>query len=367
MKTRRFAAAVLFAVSSAAITALPQPAFADDDATTVQARARFKEGVEAYDKGKYEEARLLFYQAYMLKKHPSLLLNLAQSSAKANRPLDAAKYFQQFLKEATTASPQQRKDAENGLAEVRQKLGRIEVVAPSGAEISLDDQGKVGQTPMDPIDVEPGTHTVKSGGQTVSVTAVAGKLVKADLGQNKSEAAPAPIPAPVPAPTPAETAPTPAPETASHAETTEKPGLFSRPATMAPVYVGLVVGAIGGANAIVFALFKSDAQSKSDTVTTQIRNAAAQRNLPAQGVCNRGLSDLAGACQTLKDNNSKVDTDATIANVSLVVMGAGLLLAGGWYLFAPKKGEEKTSTSHAPVLTPYAGPGNGGLLLSGTL
>src|SRR6476619_7782030 len=103
MKTRRIAAAVLFAF-------LP---------VTVQARARFKEGVEAFDKGKYEEARLAFLQAYTLKKHPAVLLNLAQSSAKSNHPLEAAKYFQQYLREATTASPQQRRDAETGLAEVR--------------------------------------------------------------------------------------------------------------------------------------------------------------------------------------------------------------------------------------------------------
>ena len=44
--------------------------------------------------------------------HPAVLLNLAQSSAKANHPLEAAKYFNQFLREATTATPQQRKDAE---------------------------------------------------------------------------------------------------------------------------------------------------------------------------------------------------------------------------------------------------------------
>jgi hypothetical protein len=367
MKTRRLAAAVLIALSSATLTSLPRPAFADDDATTLQARARFKEGVEAYDKGKFEEARLLFYQAYVLKKHPAVLLNLAQSSAKANRPLDAAKYFQQFLKEASTATPQQRKDAEIGLAEVRQKLGRIEVVAPSGTEVSLDDQGKVGTTPLDPIDVEPGQHTVKSPGQAVTVTATAGKSVKADLGQGKSETA-APIPAPVPAPTPAPTETSPTPQGTAQADTgTEKPGLFSRPASMAPVYVGLVAAGVGAAGAIVFALFKSDAQSKADTVTTQIRNAAAARNIPTQGACNRGNPDLASACQILKDNNGKVDTDATIANVSLVVMGVGLVVAGGWYLFGPKRADEKPTQGHAPVLTPYAGWGNAGLMLSGEL
>ena len=99
------------------------------------------------DPARYEEARIAFLQAYTLKKHPAVLLNLAQSSARSNHPLEAAKYFQQFLREATTATPAQKKDAENGLAEVRQKIGRIDVVAPSGTEISLDDQGRVGTTP----------------------------------------------------------------------------------------------------------------------------------------------------------------------------------------------------------------------------
>src|SRR6187431_2251336 len=107
MKTRRIAAAVLFTFLPAVVAL---PARAQDDAVTTQARARFKEGVEAFDKGKFEEARLSFLQAYALKKHPAVLLNLAQSSAKSGHPLEAAKYFQQFLKEATTATPAQRKD-----------------------------------------------------------------------------------------------------------------------------------------------------------------------------------------------------------------------------------------------------------------
>ena len=64
--------------------------------------------MDFYDKGQFENARLAFLQAYALKKHPAVLLNLAQSSAKAGHPLEAAKYFQQFLKESTTASPASR-------------------------------------------------------------------------------------------------------------------------------------------------------------------------------------------------------------------------------------------------------------------
>jgi len=201
MKPRSVAFALLLSLSLGHATAWSQ-----DDAATLQARTRFKEGVEAFDKGRYEEARLAFLQAYSLKKHPSVLLNLAQSSAKSNHPLEAARYFQQFLKDAVTAMPQQKRDAEAGLSEARQKLGRIEIVAPAGTEISLDEQGRVGTTPMDPIDVDPGQHIVKSPSQTVTVIAVIGQRVEARLGAAPSATA-APVAPVAPLPTPGKAAP----------------------------------------------------------------------------------------------------------------------------------------------------------------
>src|SRR5438132_10193537 len=98
-----------------------------DDETTKVARARFQEGVEFYDKGQYEKARAAFLQAYALRKHPAVLLNLAQSSLKANHHLEAVRYFQQYLREAQNISAAQRADAERGLAEARQKLGRLDI------------------------------------------------------------------------------------------------------------------------------------------------------------------------------------------------------------------------------------------------
>jgi len=372
MKTRRIAAAVLFAFLPATVSL---PAWSQDDPATIQARARFKEGVDAFDKGKYEEARLAFLQAYTLKKHPAVLLNLAQSSAKSNHLLDASKYFQQFLREASTASPQQRKDAEAGLAEVRQKLGRIEVVAPAGTEISLDDQGKVGTTPMDPIDVEPGSHTVKSPAQSVTVTANAGQKVEAKLGP--VSAAPATVPPATAATGPAEaaapaTTPAPPPDESLRPKHTN---LLSPPENMAPVYIGLGVGAVGLVSAIVFAAFKADAQSKADSVANDIRRAADARGISRTGACfNPSAPEFTDACNTLRDNNDKVDTNATVANVSLVVMGVGFLGAGIYYLAAPKKGEAKqdVTTGRArapkrPVVTPWAGWNAGGLTISGEL
>lgn len=384
MRTRRIAALVLAAfVSSTVPTTIARNAFAQaDDPVTTQARQRFKEGVEFYDKGKYEEARLSFLQAYTLKKHPAVLLNLAQSTAKAGHAAEAAKYFKQFLKESTTASPQQRRDAESGLAEARQKLGRIEVIAPAGTEITLDDGEKIGTTPLpEPIDVEPGPHTVRSPNDSVKVVATLGQKVEAKLGQ---PAAATPV---VPVTPPASTSPSPTPtpgteQTPPTTETTPPPAaetgtkhtnLLTPPETMTPVYVGLAAGGIGLVGAIVFAAFKADAQSKADAVANDIRRAAQLRGIPAQGVCSSTnptiQKDFGSACTTLKDNNDKVDTNATIANVSLVVMGVGFVTAAGWYLFAPKRDDTKsakaTTPSTKPVITPYAGWGNAGLSVSG--
>jgi hypothetical protein len=374
MTTRRIAAAVLFAFLPIAVS-LPSPAFAQDDATTVQARARFKEGVDAFDKGKYEEARLAFLQAYTLKKHPSVLLNLAQSSAKSNHPLEASKYFQQFLKESTNATPQQKKDAESGLAEVRQRLGRIDVVAPAGTDVSIDDQ-RVGTTPFEPVDVEIGVHTVKSSTQSVSVTAVAGQRVEAKLGTTAS------APPPVVPVAPASSAPAAADPQTSNANGSastdtikpKKASLLSPPESMTPVYIGLGAAGVGLVSAIVFAAFKADAQSKADTVANDIRTAARARGLEVQGVCNNpSAPEFGNACKTLRDNNSKVDTNATIANVSLVVMGVGLVVAAVWYVAGPKRDDAKPASANlrlpkkpaSPVLTPYAGWNNGGLTLAG--
>lgn len=385
MKTSRIAAAVLVTFLSS--TALPRLAVAQDDAVTMQARARFKEGVDFYDKQQYENARLAFLQAYALKKHPAVLLNLAQSSAKAGHPLEASKYFQQFLKESTSVTPQQRQDAESGLAEVRQKLGRIEIVAPAGADITLDEKERLGTAPFnEPVDVDPGAHSLRSPSETVRVTANAGQKVQARFG-GQAPVAVVPVVPPT-GPTPPTNEP---PVTEPPADRAKHTNLLSAPANMTPVVLGLVVGGVGLAGAIIFAAFKADSQTKADSVAKEIRDAAVKRGYDgdangspdAKGVCNDTnptiVKDFGGACKTLKENNDKVDTNATIANVSLIVMGVGFVTAAGWYLFAPKRDDQHTSSTEAkpgqprqairpapPVLVPYAGYGNGGFVLSGS-
>jgi hypothetical protein len=358
MKTSRIAAAVLVAFVS---TSVPLTALAQDDPVTMQARARFKEGVDFYDKGSYENARLAFLQAYALKKHPAVLLNLAQSSAKAGHPLEAAKAFQQYLKESTSASAQQRQDAEAGLAEVRQKLGRIEIIAPAGAEVTLDEKEKLGTAPFaDLVDVEPGSHALRSSGETVRVTANAGQKVQAKFGVI---AAPVPVPVPITPVPGGDTGPTPPPPGGDK-------GGSKDPLPMWPGYLGIGVAGVGIAGAIIFAAFKADAQSKADSVAREIRDKAGTR---ATGICTSTIKDdvtrFGDACKTLKQNNDKVDTNATIANVSIGIAVVGAIFATAWLVAVPvvnRKREHSAGLIKDPVLTPYAGFDNGGFNLSGS-
>lgn len=389
-KARAVSVALLVSFAPMAFGA---PAFAQgaaqDDALTKRARSRFQEGVEAFDKGQYENARLSFMEAYALKKHPAVLLNLAQSCLRGGHPGEAARYFQQFLREANQASPAQRSDAEKGLGEARAKAGRVEIVAPNGTEISVANaQGdvKLGTAPFaEPIDVEPGTSTLKGRAadgsvESVSVTVQAGQRTTAKFGPQSAAPAPVPVPVPTPAPTtpasptapppstpvPSEPAPPSNPEAPpSEPPGAKKPGLFSPPKTMTPVYIGAGVGVLGLAGTIIFAASKSAAQSSSDDVTTEIKTAAAKRGLSTTGICSNPPTDFKKACQQLQDNNSAVDTNATLANVSVAVMIVGFVGAGAWYLFSPKKNAEAAATGKTLVL-PMVGPQTGGMVFQQT-
>ncbi len=156
----------------------PLAARADD---ADMARARFKEGVEYFDRGQFDKARAAFLQAYALKKHPSVVLNLAQSCLKAHRDGEAARWFKQYLADKD-ATPAGTATAERGLADARTRDARLELRAPHGAEVFIDDQS-VGVAPIDLYDVEPGTHVVRlKDGTTQSVAAAPGAVTVVALG-----------------------------------------------------------------------------------------------------------------------------------------------------------------------------------------
>jgi hypothetical protein len=376
MKTRVVAVALLMAFAPVAIGA---PAFAQaDDPTTKQARARFQEGVDYFDRQNYEAARASFLQAYALKKHPAVLLNLGLSCLKSNHPLEALTYLKQFLRDATNPSAQQRSEAEAGIRDAKAKLGQVEVTAPSGTEITIDND-RVGTTPLaEPVDVEPGPKAVRArlpdgSTDTQRISVSAGQKVQAKFGASAAPPLVAPVPVPVPTPGPATSSPEPTgpatpPPSAETAETGSKKNLFSRPATLVPVWIGVGFAAVGTGLAIGFYFAKQSAQDNANSLSTEITSKATAEGLAARGVCSSSdprAKKYANACSVYKDDNDKVDQDAAVANVAVVVAVLGAATAIGWYLFAPKQADSKEKTSFVPVVTPEAAPGYGGLGVHG--
>jgi hypothetical protein len=365
MRTRTVAAALLIALAPMTLT-VQGFAQATDDPTIKAARARFNEGVEFFDKGQFENARASFLQAYALHKHPTVLLNLAQSSLRSGHSLEAAKYFQQFLRDSTGVTAAQKSDADKGLAEARTKLGRLEVSAPAGEEIFVDGD-HAGTAPLSAqVDVEPGPHTVKANGDSKSVNVTAGQVLPVKFAVGGG-VAPVPLPGnpeepPPTVPPPSNPPEAPAAPPPEQPAAESGPGLFSPPRSMAPVWVGVTAAVVGTGTAVLFAIFKSSANSSytqaQSEITSHYRMANGGANPPGNFCNNHPASEnnYNGACANLASDANQVNTDATLGNVGVIVGVAGAAFGLGWYLFAPKRDAKDSSTaptsSFAPVVSP---------------
>ncbi len=374
MKARPIAFALLLSFAPAAVS-LPRIAQAQnpqEDALTKAARARFQEGVDAFDHGNYEAARAAFKQAYALKQHPAVLLNLAQSSLKSGHYLEASKMFQQYVNDPQA---DKKADATKGLTDARSKLGRLDVSAPPGSEITIDD-AVAGKTPMsEPIDVEAGNHTVHvklpdntSSEQKIVVTA--GQVQPVRFAATATVVNPPPnTNNPPDTHQPANPPPVVLPENPPNNPPPNNPpvephGEKVHPAAALPLMIAGGALAVGGfIVAGVFGGIKSSANDNYVSVQKQIV-AAQQADGIKNPTCNPPPSSkYTSACATLKSNQDAVNQDATVANAFLVIGIVGTLAAAGgviWYL-AGAKNKEATAR-----ITPWMAPGSGGFSLSGS-
>lgn len=157
------------------------PLLARADGESDAARQRFNEGVKFFDAGQYDKARAAFLQAWVLKKHPAVLLNLAQSSLRGHHEAEAARYFDQYLHDPG-ATDSGKTIATNGLADARTKDGRLDVRAPASVEVFVDDQSVgVGARV---VDVDPGSHAIRAGATSQNVNVAAGAIAVVPLGGN---------------------------------------------------------------------------------------------------------------------------------------------------------------------------------------
>lgn len=344
---------ILLLAMAASLPALAAPP-ETSPAVTEAARARVKEGIALYGKKKYDRAHAAFLQAYALSKNTTLLINLGLTSLKLGHPLQAAGFFNRFVKEAKDATPEQKARADKGLADARMALGAIDVMAPEGAEISVDGE-VVGRAPLGgPIDVLPGRHEVTStttaGTKSETVTVGLGAIAKARLG---AQGRAAPPPNAVLEPEHGSSRPTPAAATpGASADESASSGIFAPPATAWPVYAIGAVGIVSFTTAIVLGGIGANA----DHNVTNASDALA-RNGKGPESCLAPDPAIAATCSTLA-SGKRTSSDVKAPFAATLAVGAGAtLFALGWYFFAPKATATTSKDSPSAVrVTPLVSP-----------
>lgn len=126
-----------------------------------KAKVLFDEGVAALEQKKYGEALLAFEEAYEISPHWAVLAHIGTCYARLDRPVKAVKNFEKYLADGgNKITPDERKTAENMIAQQKQKLGVLVLsVGKEGVEALVDGE-TLGKSPFEEILLSPGSHEV---------------------------------------------------------------------------------------------------------------------------------------------------------------------------------------------------------------
>ncbi|HEU4578852.1 MAG TPA: hypothetical protein VFS67_11395 [Polyangiaceae bacterium] len=127
-------------LASVLIQTAAAPARADESHpanSTELAKQRFQEATEAYQEGRYSAAASLFEAADRLMPHASTRYNAATAWEQAGEDARAATGYEAALG-MESLDPARRKTAQERLAGLEQRLGRVHVREPLGALVTVD-------------------------------------------------------------------------------------------------------------------------------------------------------------------------------------------------------------------------------------
>jgi len=139
-----------------------------EDPARERSRAAFRRGVVQLRAQDWGQARASFEEAWTQFPHPSILLNLGIARLRTDEPVRAEQDFVRFLSEDFGATPEELAAAREALAEVRGKLGTLQVtVAPASARVQVDEitvettrRGDRAGTAVAEVRAKPGPHRV---------------------------------------------------------------------------------------------------------------------------------------------------------------------------------------------------------------
>jgi hypothetical protein len=353
------------------------------------ARERFKEGVQYFDQELYDKARAAFVQAYALRKHPAVLLNLAQSEVRSGHEAEAAAHFAQYLREHKEATESERQGALQGLAQAKTSVMEVPVeVDVAGAEVFVD-QTLEGTSPLPgPLYLSPGKHVLlarKEGREDrLEVDAVAGQTAAVTLRPKRAKK-PEVAPPPEDTPKPREIHEEPI-EVSEHRDSQ---GFFAWAAGSPVAWIGGGLTLAGIAGGIGFGLGAKDSYDSADSVLARIRQEADTDGLPTtQGLCTdpaaalmnassftgdtaARAADYEKACARYSDNIDSGDNLKTLSTVSWVVAGVAATGTIVYYFIDTAGSSEETGSNlrrksgFQARLVPYVSPGERGVFVVG--
>jgi len=298
----------------------------------------YKRGRTAFDEGRFEDALQAFRDSYDVVASPNAHLMAATTLIKLGRKGEAYDELGKVIVEAQAAAatdPKYNKTADGARTkqkEIEGDVGKLTIVgavdkAPPGAELLVNGRSIPASQWSSPI-------TVDAGSVDVAFTGEVPRTVQVPPGGEATVDMNAPLPG-VEEPD----------ETAMEMDSS---GGYSGPDRMMIAYIA---GGVGVAGLVTFGVFGGLAQGKFNSLDDA---CPSRTNCPA---------DLQGDADTGK-------TFQTVANVSLGIGIAGLVVGGGfltWALLDPAEGEEGESPDGSDVaLRPQLSVGPGSVSLSGT-
>ncbi len=321
-------------------------AHASTVANTKQARASFDKGVNFYAAGSYRDALAAFEEAYRLKPHPAVKVNIANCHERLGEPLEAIQSFQDFLNDSSSElKPSQRIDVQLAIDRLKRQIGQIQLkVWPIDAEIFVD-----GNVPTKDAEgaalVNPGMHRIMvrrdgyisqrrevpvSPGQQVTLNV---RLVTTESAIDRSNENPSTL----------------QPEGASEASLLSEKSSNSKKITT-PVLItgGLALGL--GAGALVTGLMALKANSDFDKAVSDSNNPTL-----SDGVRQRAV----------QDGKNSADKASHMATATDVLLGGALVSAGAaLFLFFsqdPNSQDKRASTGFS--IRPRIYSGGAGVVL----
>ncbi len=136
MRARSFVSGFILAF---ALASAPTRSFAQDDATTAEAKKQFVAGTKAFSNGKFAEAATAFEAAAALKPNAVALYTAALAWEQASQSERAADDYGRAVElPAGSLTAQQESTAKERLASLEKVLGTLAVIGPDGTKVQLD-------------------------------------------------------------------------------------------------------------------------------------------------------------------------------------------------------------------------------------